>query len=222
MQPSETVIRVLVVDDHPIVRQGLRGYLEAFSGITIAGEAGDASEALALALRLQPDVIVVDLIMPGSDGIEFISALRARGCQAAVVVLTGFADEARLLRALQLGVQGYVLKDAEPFELVQAIRSAVAGKVYLHPSVAQKVAQMVVGQSRNDGKMAMVELTPRERQILVCIAQGMKNKEIAAQLYLSEATVKSHVSSILSKLGVSDRVQAALWAVRQGIADTAS
>jgi DNA-binding NarL/FixJ family response regulator len=213
-------IRVLVVDDHPVVRQGLRAYLERTAGVTVLADSGDAEEAVALALQMNPDVVIVDLVMPGMDGIELIGALREKRLPAAIVVLTGFDDERRVLRALQLGVQGYVLKDAEPFELVQAIRSAVAGRVYLHPAVAQKVARLIVSRELTGSKSPGTELTRRERQILTFVAQGLKNKEIAVRLSLSEATVKSHMSNILSKLGVADRVQAALWAVKQGMTES--
>ncbi len=210
-------MNVLLVDDHPVVRQGLRSFLESF-GMRVVGEASSGWEALNMASRLSPDVVLVDLVMPDMDGIELIETMKDEGVPAHVVVVTGFDDDSRVLKALEVGVKGYVLKDAEPFELLNAIRAAMNGEVYLHPSVAGRVASLLLSSKRGSPQRAVDELTERELQILRLIAQGLRNKEIAARLSLSEATVKSHVSSILAKLGLDDRVQAALWAVRHGLA----
>jgi NarL family two-component system response regulator LiaR len=201
------VIRVLIADDHAVVRQGLRTFLDLQDDIEVVGEAADGEEALAAAERLAPDVVLVDLVMPKVDGIDVIRRLGDHAPGARAVVLTSFIDDDRLFPVLRAGAAGYLLKDVQPQELVEAIRTVHGGGALLHPKVAARLLS----------ELATDPLTPREREVLVLIGRGMANKVIARELSLSEKTVKAHVSSILAKLGVHDRTQAALYAVREGL-----
>jgi two-component system, NarL family, response regulator LiaR len=201
------VIRVLIADDHAVVRQGLRTFLDLQDDIEVVGEAADGEEALAAAERLTPDVVLVDLVMPKVDGIDVIRRLGDHAPGARAVVLTSFIDDDRLFPVLRAGAAGYLLKDVQPQELVEAIRTVHGGGALLHPKVAARLLS----------ELATDPLTPREREVLVLIGRGMANKVIARELSLSEKTVKAHVSSILAKLGVHDRTQAALYAVREGL-----
>jgi DNA-binding NarL/FixJ family response regulator len=208
-------IAVLIVDDHAVVREGLRAFLELQDGIEVAGEAGDGEEALERALALRPDVILMDLVMPKLDGVGAMRELRARVPGSRVIVLTSFLDDERLLPAIQAGAAGYLLKNAEPAELARAIRAAQAGETIIDPTVASRLVQAIA-----DGRRSTAErsLTRREREVLELIARGRSNKRIAFELGISEKTVKTHVGHVLAKLGVSDRTQAALLAVREGLA----
>jgi NarL family two-component system response regulator LiaR len=201
------VIRVLIADDHAVVRQGLRTFLDLQEDIEVVGEAGDGGEALEAAERLSPDVVLIDLVMPGVDGIEAIRGLRERAPSVRAIVLSSFIDDEKLFPAVRAGAAGYLLKDVQPQELVEAIRTVHAGGALLHPRVASRLLE----------ELATDPLTPREREVLSLIGRGMANKVIARELSLSEKTVKAHVSSILAKLGVTDRTQAALYAVRAGL-----
>ena len=203
-------IRVLVVDDHPVVRQGLRTFLDLQDGLTVVGEAADGDAAVAAADELRPDVVLLDLKMPGADGVTALRGLRDAGNPAKVLVITSFTEPATVLPAVRAGAAGYVYKDVDPPALAAAIRAVHAGHVLLHPDVARLLAD---GESRRTA----VHLTARERDVLGAIARGRANREIARDLGLSEKTVKTHVSAILTKLGVQDRTQAALYAVRTGI-----
>jgi DNA-binding NarL/FixJ family response regulator len=205
-------IKVLVVDDHPVVRQGLRTFLDLQGDITVVGEAADGDAAVAAAERLRPDVVLLDLRMPGADGVAALRGLRERGSTARVLVITSFTEPAAVLPAVRAGAAGYVYKDVDPPALAAAIRSVHAGHVLLHPDVARLLA---AGNAQPDG----VRLTPREREVLAEVARGRSNREIARELTLSEKTVKAHMSAILTKLGVQDRTQAALYAVRTGLVD---
>jgi len=201
------VIRVLIADDHAVVRQGLRTFLDLQDDIEVIGEAGDGQEALALIEELAPDVVLIDLVMPRVDGIEAIRRLRERAPAVRAIVLSSFIDDDKLFPAVRAGAAGYLLKDVQPQELVEAIRTVHGGGALLHPQVAARLLQ----------DMAEDPLTPREHEVLALIGRGMPNKLIARELSLSEKTVKAHVSSILAKLGVTDRTQAALYAVREGL-----
>jgi len=201
------VIRVLIADDHAVVRQGLRTFLDLQDDIEVVGEAADGEEALAAAERLAPDVVLVDLVMPKVDGIDVIRRLGEHAPAARAIVLTSFIDDDRLFPVLRAGAAGYLLKDVQPQELVETIRTVHGGGAVLHPKVAARLLS----------DLATDPLTPREREVLVLIGRGMANKVIARELSLSEKTVKAHVSSILAKLGVNDRTQAALYAVREGL-----
>jgi DNA-binding NarL/FixJ family response regulator len=205
-------IKVLVVDDHPVVRQGLRTFLDLQGDITVVGEAADGDAAVASAELLRPDVVLLDLRMPGADGIAALRGLRERGNPARVLVITSFTEPAAVLPAVRAGAAGYVYKDVDPPALAAAIRSVHAGHVLLHPDVARLLA---AGSAQPDG----VRLTAREREVLAEVARGRSNREIARVLTLSEKTVKAHMSAILTKLGVQDRTQAALYAVRTGLVD---
>ncbi len=201
------MIRVLIADDHAVVRQGLRTFLDLQEDIEVVGEAADGEQAVAEAERLVPDVVLVDLVMPRVDGVEAIRRLHERVPGARAVVLSSFIDEDRLLPVVRAGAAGYLLKDIEPAELVDAIRTVHGGGALLHPRVAARLLAEVADDP----------LTPREREVLALIGRGMANKAIARELGLAEKTVKAHVSSILGKLGVADRTQAALYAVREGL-----
>jgi NarL family two-component system response regulator LiaR len=209
------VIRVLIADDHAVVRQGLRAFLELQDEIEVVGEAEDGEDAVAAVERLRPDVVLIDLVMPRLDGIEAIRRIRERRPGSRVIVLTSFVDDDKLFPAVRAGAAGYLLKDVQPAELVEAIRTVERGDALLHPAVTAKVMEEIASGHGDSG--AADALTPREREVLGLIAHGMANKLIARELGVSERTVKTHVSNILTKLGVSDRTQAALYAVREGL-----
>jgi DNA-binding NarL/FixJ family response regulator len=218
--PGGTKIRVLVVDDHSIVRQGLRTFLELQDGIEVVGEAADGQEAAARAAELVPDVILLDLVMPGVDGVGAMELLRAAGSTARVLVVTSFTDRRMVVPAIRAGARGYVYKDVDPQALASAVRSVHAGHVLLEPAVAAALLDgggAAGSGTGSAGGASASPLTAREREVLVLIAQGQANREIARSLVLAEKTVKTHVSNILMKLGVADRTQAALWAVRHGM-----
>jgi NarL family two-component system response regulator LiaR len=205
------VIRVVLADDHAVVRQGLRTFLDLQDDIEVVAEASDGDGAVAAARRTDPDVVLLDLVMPGLDGLGALARLRES--RARVIVLTSFGDDDKLFAALRGGAAGYLLKDVEPSELVRAIRSAVSGESPLSPAIATRVVEEVA----HGGTTAPGELTPRELDVLTLIARGRSNKVIALELGVAEKTVKTHVSHILGKLGLTDRTQAALYAVRQGL-----
>jgi DNA-binding NarL/FixJ family response regulator len=203
-------IRVLVVDDHPVVRQGLRTFLDLQDDLEVVGESADGESCVDEAERLRPDVILLDLRMPGADGVAALHGLREAGNPARVLVITSFTEPSAVLPAVRAGASGYVYKDVDPPALAAAIRSVHAGHVLLHPDVARLLAS-------GDARPAGADLTAREQEVLVEVARGRSNREIARALSLSEKTVKTHVSAILGKLGVQDRTQAALHAVRSGL-----
>jgi two-component system, NarL family, response regulator LiaR len=207
-------IRVLLVDDHPVVRQGLRALLSTQDGIDVVGEAGDGEAAVAAAERLSPDVVLMDVVMPGIDGVEALRRIGGRRPQTRVVMLTSYADERRAMEAVDAGASGFLLKDASPRDVVAAIRAAHRGEAILHPSVAAKLLA-----ERRRPPAAHADLTARELEVLRLIARGLPNKQIAAELHVSEKTVKTHVSAILRKLAVADRTQAAMYAVRERLAE---
>jgi len=212
-------IRVLIVDDHAVVREGLRTYLGLQDGIEVAGEAPNGREAVAEAERLRPDVILMDLEMPELDGVGAMRELSRRGVESRVIVLTSFSDERRLLPAIQAGAAGYLLKDAEPREVLRAVRAAHEGEALLAPAVA---ARLVAAIAEPAAGTPAQRLTRREQEVLELIAGGLSNKLIARRLGIAEKTVKTHVGHVLAKLGVSDRTQAALYAVRTGLVRTRS
>jgi two-component system, NarL family, response regulator LiaR len=201
---------VLIADDHAVVREGLRAFLDLQDGIEVAGEAADGQEAVSEAERLRPDVVLMDLVMPHLDGVEAMRELRRRVPQARVVVLTSFLDDERLLPALRAGAAGYLLKNVEPRELARSIRLAAAGEAMIDPAVAARLVD-ALGEDRRARDPG---LTPREQEVLDLIERGFANKRIALELGIAEKTVKTHVSHVLAKLGVSDRTQAALYAAR--------
>jgi len=222
------VIRVLIADDHAVVRQGLRTFLELQEDIDVVGEAADGAQALQAAAALEPDVVLMDLVMPELDGVAAIERLRERAPATRVLVLTSFLDEDKVLPAIRAGAAGYLLKDVEPAELVRAIRTVDGGDSQLHPAVAARVLRELAGEAEEgdgtgDGRGGQRHgsLTARELEVLALLARGGANKAIAFELGVAEKTVKTHVGNILSKLGLSDRTQAALYAVREGLADRA-
>ena len=212
-------LTVLIVDDHPVVRQGLRVLLEVHEGIEVTGEAADGREALDLAAQLNPDVILLDLKLPGLDGIAVLAELRARAIGSRVLILTSGNDPAQVTRAVQAGASGFLYKDVDPDALIRAIRAVNDGNLLLAPSAAATMIPGAVmaggwGPGGPPGPGGLAALTAREREVLEEIARGRSNREIGRQLRVSEKTVKTHVSSVLAKLGVQDRTQAALYAVR--------
>jgi DNA-binding NarL/FixJ family response regulator len=206
-------IRVLLVDDHQVVRRGLRTFLEVQEDIEVVGEAADGDEGVAQAEQLRPDVVLLDVKMPGTDGIEALRRLRDGGSSARVLVVTSFTEQRTVVPALRAGAAGYVYKDVDPDALAGAIRSVYAGHVLLQPEVA---GALLTDDATGGATARGPALTERERQVLGLIADGRSNREIARNLVLSEKTVKTHVSNILMKLDLADRTQAALWAVRHG------
>jgi len=209
-------IRVLVADDHAIVCKGIRALLAAEPDIEVVGEAENGREAVTEAEKLQPDVILMDLVMPEMDGIEAIRRITARQPEARILVLTSFAADDKVFPAIKAGALGYLLKDSSPEELVQAIHQVYRGESSLHPTIARKVLQEL---SRPSERPPTPEpLTEREVEVLRLVARGQSNQEIADQLVISEATVRTHVSNILGKLHLASRTQAALYALREGLA----
>jgi two-component system, NarL family, response regulator LiaR len=210
------LIRILIVDDHAVVREGLRAFLELQDGLEVVGDAADGEAGVREAMALAPDVILMDLLMPERDGIEAMHELRRRLPDARVIVLTSFLDEARVLPAIQAGAAGYLLKNVEPSELARAIRAAHRGEAIIDPSAAARLVQALAHGAAPPGPVEE-RLTGREREVLEQIAGGRSNKRIALELGISEKTVKTHVGHVLAKLGVADRTQAALLAVRDGM-----
>jgi DNA-binding NarL/FixJ family response regulator len=214
-------IRVMVVDDHAVVREGLRTFLELQDGIEVVGEASDGQEAIERAERLRPDVVLMDLVMPKLDGVGAMRALRRTLPETRVIVLTSFAQDDRVLPAIQAGAAGYLLKNVEPSELARAVRAAHAGEAILDPVVAARLVEVIASPSSSaDGEPE--RLTRREREVLELIAKGFSNKRIAFELGIAEKTVKTHVGHLLAKLGVADRTQAAVYAVRAGLSSQRS
>jgi NarL family two-component system response regulator LiaR len=209
-------IRVFIADDHPIVRRGIRDLLETEDGILVVGEAANGKDALAQVERLQPDVVLMDLVMPVMEGIEATRQIRSRLPQVSVLVLTSFATDDKVFPAIKAGASGYLIKDTAPEELVGAIRQVQRGQPTLHPLIAQKLLQEIA--SPNEQPATPEPLTARELEVLKLVARGLSNQEIAEQLVLSVATVYTHVSNILAKLHLASRTQAALYALREGYA----
>lgn len=209
-------IGVLIADDHPVVRQGLRTFLELLEDVEVLGEAVDGEDAVAKVRELLPEVVLLDLVMPRLDGIEAIRRIGAASPATRVVVLTSYADDDKVFAAVKAGAAGYLLKDVEPRELAEAIRRVSKGEALLHPAVAAKLMQEFAQPER---AASGGPLTERELDVLRLIARGLANKEIARELVLSEKTVKTHVSNILAKLQLADRTQAALYAVKQGLVE---
>ncbi len=209
-------ITVLLVDDHEMVRRGVRAFLETQGDITVVAEAGSGEEAVRLAAEHAPDVALMDLIMPGMDGVEATRRLTTRSPRTKVVMLTSYHDDEHIFPAIRAGALSYVLKEVGSEELANAVRKAAAGEAVLHPRVAARVVREVHG-ARRDEPNVFHELSDRELEVLKLIADGLSNAEIAARLYVSEKTVKSHVSNILGKLHLADRTQAAVYAWRQGV-----
>lgn len=206
-------IGVLICDDHPVVRQGLRSFLASRPGLSVVGEANDGEEALRKARHLRPDVVLMDLSLPGIDGIEATRRIGALGAGIGVIILTSFADRDQVMPAIRAGASGYLLKDAEPSELEAAIRAVHRGDALLHPHAAGALVEAVT-EARPAAR-----LSAREQEVLSAIVEGLTNRQIARRLAITEKTVKAHVSSVLRKLGAADRTQAAVLAVRERLVD---
>jgi NarL family two-component system response regulator LiaR len=213
MNPS---IRVLIADDHAVVREGLHALIGTEPGMAVVGEAADGIEAVDQARALAPDVILMDLMMPRLDGIGAIEAIKAERADARILVLTSFAEDEKVFGAIKAGALGYLLKEAAPPELLQAIRDVAAGEAALHPAIARKVIRELARPP--DLPPTEEPLTDREVEVLALVAKGLANQEIADTLIISERTVRTHVSNILDKLHLANRTQAALYALREGIA----
>ena len=211
-------IRVLIVDDHAVVRSGLRVFLDLQDDIEVVGEASDGSEGVAVARRLEPDVVLMDLLMPNMDGITAIGRIKAERPDTEIVTMTSFIEEEKVTAALEAGASGYVLKDAQAEEVAAAIRAAFAGEVHLDPAVARLLAQRM--RNRKSPEDELTEpLTDREKDVLSLLGQGMSNKEIGTALFITERTARTYVSNILGKLGLASRTQAALYAVEHKLVE---
>ena len=220
---ARRVIRVLLVDDHAMVRRGMRDFLDLHDDLEVVGEAVDGAEAVERAAELRPDVVVMDLMMPNVDGIEATGRIKAELTDVEVIALTSFIEEARVVAAIEAGASGFLLKDAEADELAAAIRAAAAGEVHLDPAIAGIVARRMREGGRASGgrqsgeRDGIAALTARERDVLARVARGLPNRRIADDLGITERTARTHVSNILAKLGLASRTQAALLAVQHGL-----
>ena len=214
---SSNSIRILVVDDHAVVREGLRSFIQIKPDMEVVGEAADGIEAVQKTQTLEPDVILLDIVMPRLDGVGTIEQLNREGSSARILVITSFAEDEQIFPAIKAGALGYILKDSKPQELIQAIRDVYRGEPYLHPTVARKLMDEL--HRAPDLPPTEEPLTERELEVLTLIAQGYSNREIGEQLHLSENTIGKYASNILDKLHLANRTQAALYALRTGIAD---
>lgn len=214
----ESRISVLIADDHPLFRQGIKQILELENDITVVAQAANGDEAVRLTREHKPDVILMDINMPGSNGLQAIKEIKDENINSKIIVLTIHEDREYLIKTIQMGAEGYVLKDAEPSVLIDAIRSVHQGQSYIQPTMTKELVKefnrLTLHSKEKNGENM---LTTREREVLKLIAEGMINKEIATKLYISEKTVKNHVSSIFRKLNVSDRTQAAIYAIKHNI-----
>ena len=210
-------IRVLIVDDHTVVREGLRALIDAQPDMTLVGEAADGVEAVQKAGELAPDVVLMDLVMPRKDGIEATGEIQQAQPDARVLVLTSFAEDDKVFPAIKAGAMGYLLKDASPLELLDGIREVYRGEPTMHPTVARKLMREI--QQPSELPPTPDPLSEREAEVLSLVARGLSNQEIADRLYISEKTVRTHVSNLLGKLHLANRTQAALYALREGLID---
>jgi NarL family two-component system response regulator LiaR len=219
MALPESKIKVLIVDDHQVVRQGLRTFLELQPDIAVLGEAGDGQAAVEMVSQLQPDVVLMDLVMPRLDGISATRQIKALGISVKVIALTSFTEDDKVFPAIQAGASSYLLKDVSPDELVEAIRAAHRGEARLHPEIVRKLMEQVAQQSGLARQSLPHDLTGRELDVVRLVAQGRSNHEIAQSLVISEKTVKTHISNILGKLQLDDRTQLAIFAIKHGLVD---
>ena len=214
---TQPPIRILIVDDHGIVRKGTRALLERIPDFAVVGEAGNGKGAVAQAKELQPDVILMDLMMPEMDGIKAIGLITASQPNSRILALTSFAADDKVFPAIKAGALGYMLKDADPEDLIQAIRQVHRGEPSLHPSIARKVLQELGRPQTAPPSPGPDPLTERELEVLQLVAQGLTNQQMAEQLTVAEVTIRTHISNILSKLHLANRVQATLYALREGL-----
>lgn len=213
-------IKVLIVDDHQVVRQGLRTFLELHDDVVVVGEAGDGVTAVEMVRQFEPDVVLMDLVMPRLDGIAATRQVKELGAHIKVIALTSFTEDDKVFPAIQAGASSYLLKDASPDDLVEAIRAVHRGEARLHPDIARKLMEQVVHQAGPSRGAPVDDLTEREREVTRLVAQGRSNSEIAQALFISSKTVKTHISNILSKLGLQDRTQLAIYAIKHGLVDS--
>ena len=209
-------IKVLIVDDHQVVRQGLRTFLDLHPDILVVGEAGNGAAAVDLAAQLSPNVVLMDLVMPDMDGITATSRIKALGAGIQVIALTSFTEDDKVFPAIQAGASSYLLKDVTPDALVEAIRAVHHGEARLHPEIMRKLMKQVARQPQSEPGNDPA-LTQREREVIHLVAEGKSNREIAETLVISEKTAKAHVSNILGKLGLEDRTQMAIYAIKNGL-----
>ena len=212
-------IKVLIVDDHQVVRQGLRTFLELQEDVLVVGEAGDGQAAVEMIKQLKPDVVLMDLVMPRLDGISATRQVKSLGSDVKVIALTSFTEDDKVFPAIQAGASSYLLKDVSPDDLVDAIRAVHRGEARLHPDIARKLMEQVAHQNLAPRESQVANLTERESEVINLVAQGYSNQEIAKELVISEKTVKTHVSNILSKLQLADRTQLAIYAIKKGLVD---
>ena len=212
-------IKVLILDDHQVVRQGLRTFLNLNEDLQVIGEASDGQEAVEMTAKLSPDVILMDLVMPRMDGIAATELIKASNPGAKVIALTSFTEDDKVFPAIQAGASSYLLKDVSPDALVEAIRAAHHGEARLHPDVMRKLMEQVASQPGSAKPVQGPQLTEREGEVIRLVAQGKSNREIAEILVISEKTVKAHISNILGKLGLADRTQMAIHAIKTGLVD---
>jgi NarL family two-component system response regulator LiaR len=210
-------IKVLIVDDHQVVRQGLRTFLELNDDIEVLGEAADGQEAVELTAQLKPDIVLMDLVMPRLDGIAATTKIKSLGTGAKVIALTSFTEDDKVFPAIQAGASSYLLKDVSPDALVDAIRAAHRGEARLHPEVMRKLMAQVAAQPASSKQVSGPQLTKRELEAIRLVAQGCSNREIAETLVISEKTAKAHISNILGKLGLDDRTQMAVYAIKHDL-----
>lgn len=217
MTDTAEKIKVLIVDDHRVVRQGLRTFLELHEDMLVIGEAEDGQEAVELVRQFDPDVILMDLVMPRLDGISATRQVKLLNPNAKVIALTSFTEDDKVFPAIQAGASSYLLKDVSPDNLVEAIRAAFRGEARLHPDIARKLMEQVAHQPKFSREPQAESLTEREREVIQLVARGCSNQEIAKELFISEKTVKTHVSNILAKLQLEDRTQLAIYAIKKGL-----
>jgi NarL family two-component system response regulator LiaR len=215
-------ISVLIVDDHQVVRQGLRTFLELHDDIAVAGEASDGAAAVEMVRQLKPDVVLMDLVMPGVDGITATGAIRGLGLGTRVIALTSFTEDDKVFPAIQAGASSYLLKDVAPDDLVEAVRAVHRGEARLHPDIARRLMEQVARQKTapHETATAVEGLTERELEVIRLVAQGCSNSEIAERLVISDKTAKKHISNILAKLDLQDRTQMAIYAIKNGLVQT--
>ena len=210
-------IKVLIVDDHQVVRQGLRTFLELQDDVLVVGEAGDGELAVEMVRQLNPNVVLMDLVMPRLDGISATRQVKSLGTEVKVIALTSFTEDDKVFPAIQAGASSYLLKDVSPDDLVEAIRAVHRGEARLHPDIARKLMEQIAQQASPARESRLDELTEREREVTNLVAKGCSNQEIANELVISEKTVKTHVSNILGKLQLEDRTQLAIYAIKKGL-----
>jgi len=212
-------IKVLIVDDHKVVRQGLRTFLELQEDVLVVGEAEDGQTAVEMVRQLNPNVVLMDLVMPRLDGISATRQVTSLGSDIKVIALTSFTEDDKVFPAIQAGASSYLLKDVSPEELVEAIRAVYRGEARLHPDIARKLMEQVARQTTSSRESTAEDVTERELEVINLVAHGKSNQEIAKALVISEKTVKTHISNILSKLQLEDRTQLAIYAIKKGLAD---